>query len=204
MTKRTPRERLDPPREDKWSRRARVGTVKDAAPAPDDVDEVGKAGAPKNGSVRTVPVGVNDNALLRSGLGRPRGRPNEVTRQVAMGLKSGQSLSTAQVKRGLADVVTFLGYYQNPTDREIAEFLGEGGGGHRGYLLRTALSRRATFERWYERAFIPHQIKAQLEPDPDSLLSRLMQTIQAARQVREQQCNVIDLVPSRRSIDDNR
>jgi hypothetical protein len=111
-----------------------------------------------------------------------------------LGLKRGQSLSTARVKQGLSDVVAFLGYYQKPTDEEITAFLGEGGGGLRGFILRTALSRRATFERWFERALIPQRIRAEL--DEDSLLARLVQATSAARAASNGNgANVIDVTP---------
>jgi hypothetical protein len=121
--------------------------------------------------------------LVRNGGGRPAGQPNAVTQQVALGLKRGQSLTTGQVKRGLLEVVAFLGFTQKPTEAEIKEFLGPGNGGHRGFLLQTALTRRRTFERWYERALIPQQIKAEL--DADSLMARCLQAASAMRSARE-------------------
>jgi hypothetical protein len=139
---------------------------------------------------RTIPLGWNGNPLVRSAMGRPRGQPNETTRQVSMaaapvlGLKRGQSLSTARVKQGLSDVVAFLGYYQSPTEEEITEFLGDGGGGLKGFILRTALTRRGTFERWFERALIPQKIQADI--DATSRMARMLQVASAARAAREQ------------------
>lgn len=96
-----------------------------------------------------------------------------------MGLAPYQRLSTAQVKRAIVEVVEFLGYDQAPTDKEIREFLGPGSGGHKGFLLRMALTRRRSFERLYEKAFIPQQIKADL--DPNGFTARLLQAAAAQK-----------------------
>jgi hypothetical protein len=118
------------------------------------------------GRTRTVPISFNGGILqARNGGGRPAGVENKVPRSIKDAVRQAMQLHGSDGK-GKDEMV--------------------------GYMLDLATNHKHLFVSLVRR-ILPLQLKAEVEPG--SLMSRLLQTAQAQRQVQAN-ANTIDVTPT--------